>query len=110
MIKYALMLNDTAMILVNLVGTGLNVIYLAIYYFYSSNKNQQVHKPLSCGIGLIAVLFGYAEWEDPSQVEYRYGMIVMGLLIALMAEPLLGIVSFQITNNPTLLVLLCSSY
>lgn len=92
MIKYALMLNDSAMIVVNLAAIVLNLVYLLIYYAYSVNKRAEVHKPISGGIGLVAVLFGYISWEDPAQIEYRYSLIITVLMLGLIGAPLLEVV------------------
>lgn len=92
MTAVTLMLDDSAMIVVNLAAIVLNAVYLVIYYAYSVNKNAEVHKPISGGIGLVAVLFGYISWEDPAVIEYRYSLIITLLMLGLIGAPLLEVV------------------
>jgi len=89
MLKYSAMLEDTAMFVVNLSAIVLNVVYSAFYYAYSEDKSSEVHKPLVYGSALIAVLLGYAGWEDPALIEYRFGFIVTVLMLILMGSPLI---------------------
>lgn len=37
MLRYALMLDDLAMIRINIFGTVTNMAYVAVYYYYSPN-------------------------------------------------------------------------
>jgi len=37
MLRYALMLNDSTMINVNIFGLSTNVIYMIVYYYYAPN-------------------------------------------------------------------------
>ncbi|EFA09565.2 sugar transporter SWEET1 [Tribolium castaneum] len=91
MLKYGLMLGDENMLLVNLFAIVLNVIYCIVYYFYSNDKWKQILKPLSISMAFVAVLWGYCEYESPSVVEFRYGLIVTILMLAVLGSPLLGV-------------------
>ncbi|KAK9693617.1 Sugar efflux transporter for intercellular exchange [Popillia japonica] len=87
-LKYALMLQDKAMFQVNLAAIILNSLYLLCYFIYSRNTWEEIYRPCLRGFGLIAALFTYMAWEDPSKVEYRYGLIVTILMLLLMGAPL----------------------
>ncbi|KAF2883526.1 hypothetical protein ILUMI_22642 [Ignelater luminosus] len=89
MLKYSQMLQDGAMLAVNVAAVILNVLYTAFYYAYSQDKSSEIHKPLTYGFTLIALLLGYVSWEDPTLVEYRFGFIVTVLMLLLMGSPLI---------------------
>ncbi|KAF5307952.1 hypothetical protein FQR65_LT06519 [Abscondita terminalis] len=89
MIKYALLLDDVTMFIVNLAAIILNVLYVAFYFVYSQDRMVEVLKPLSYGVALIACLFGYASWEDANLIEDRYGLIVTILMLVLIGSPLI---------------------
>ncbi|XP_023029089.1 sugar transporter SWEET1 isoform X2 [Leptinotarsa decemlineata] len=91
MLKHAILLNDPAMLQVNVAAIILNIIYTSFYYVYSSEKYQEILKPLAIGVGMVAIFFGYAEIEDPRNLEYRYGLIVTLLMLLLIASPLLDL-------------------
>lgn len=98
MLKYSQMLQDEAMLVVNVAAVILNVIYTAFYYVYSQDKSSEVHKPLTYGFTLAAVLLGYVSWEDPALVEYRFGFIVTVLMLLLMGSPLIELVSYLLIS------------
>ncbi|CAH1156200.1 unnamed protein product [Phaedon cochleariae] len=91
MLKHGLLLNDAAMLQVNIAAILLNIIYTVFYYLYSPEKYKDVLKPLGIGATLIAIFLGYAEWEEPSNLEYRYGLIVTILMLLLLGSPLLDV-------------------
>ncbi|KRT82626.1 hypothetical protein AMK59_4817, partial [Oryctes borbonicus] len=90
-LKYALMLQDKAMFQVNMAAITLNLMYIICYYTYCSNKWEEVYKPALRGIGLVSALSLYIRWEDPSKIEFRYGLIVTILMLLLMGSPLMEI-------------------
>ncbi|XP_044271598.1 sugar transporter SWEET1 [Tribolium madens] len=91
MLKYGLMLQDENMLLVNFFAIVLNVIYCVVYYVYSTDKWRQILKPLSISMAFVAALWGYCEYESPSVVEFRYGLIITILMLAVLGSPLLGV-------------------
>lgn len=99
------MLRDDTMIVVNFVGIALSIIYLMIYYQYSPSKTG-VWAKMGLAGAFSAACVGYTEYEDPSIVEYRYGLIITAFMFWLIASPLFGLVSFY---TRYLLVLLCRS-
>lgn len=92
-LKYGMLLNDTAMLVVNIVAITLNTIYTIFFYQYARDKYEEVLKPLGIGTALIAVFLGYAQIESAQNIEYRYGLILTILMLLLLGAPLLDIVS-----------------
>lgn len=92
MLDYSMMLNDSAMLTVNLAAIILNVFYLLFYLVYSETKSE-VFKGLGYGSILVGVVLGYTQMENPSNLEYRYGLIVTVLMLILIGSPLLEVVS-----------------
>lgn len=90
MLKYSLILNDSAMLVVNLAAIFLNCIYLLFYFFYCT-KRQEVVKTLFIGAIITMVLLGYAQIESEELVEYRFGLIVTILMLTLIGSPLLEV-------------------
>lgn len=102
-LKYALMLQDKAMFQVNLAAIILNSLYLLCYFIYSRNTWEEIYRPCLRGFGLIAALFTYMAWEDPSKVEYRYGLIVTILMLLLMGAPLREVVCKLYNTMPKIM-------
>lgn len=90
-----MILNDTAMVVVNIVAIFLNILYTLFYYKYSENKQDDVFKPLSIGAALVAVFLGYAQFESSQNIEFRYGLILTILMLMLVGSPLLDVVSLH---------------
>lgn len=88
MLQYALILQDYAMINVNFFGLGLNVVYLGIFYFYSSEKSDFILS-LAKAAAFVAVFIGYAQIEQTSKIEFRFGLIVTAFMFLLIASPLI---------------------
>ncbi|KAJ8931702.1 hypothetical protein NQ314_015349 [Rhamnusium bicolor] len=91
MLKHGILLNDAAMLQVNVAAIFLNIIYTVFYYIFSPNKYEDVLKPLGVGSVIVATFLGYAELEDPNNLEYRYGLIVTVLMLLLLGSPLLDV-------------------
>lgn len=98
MLRYALILGDTAMINVNVFGILLNIGYFLFYYSYSSNKTDTLALAGKIVV-LVSVILGYAEIEDPNNLEYRYGIIITILLFILIASPLFGLGEIMRTKS-----------
>lgn len=88
MLQHGMILNDPAMIPVNVSGFTLNFIYFVIYYLYSDDKDS-LHAKLAKGTAVTAILIGYAQFESEKQVEFRFGIIVTVLMLSLIGAPLL---------------------
>lgn len=82
------------MLRVNFFGLVLNILYMTVYYFYTPGKNKTtVWAQIGLGGAFSAVIIGYAEYEDPSLIEFRFGMIMTAFLFALVSSPFLSLVS-----------------
>jgi len=91
MLKYGLILNDAAMIKVNVAGILLNVIYAVFFYTYAVDKYEEVLKPTAFAAGIVAVLLGYVEIESSENIEQRFGLILTLLMLAFLGSPLLSV-------------------
>nr|BAQ02382.1 SWEET sugar transporter [Nilaparvata lugens] len=88
MLQHGMILNDPAMIPVNVAGFTLNFTYFAIYYLYSHERDS-LHGKLAKGVALTAILINYAQLENEKNVEFRFGIIVTVLMLTLIGAPLL---------------------
>ncbi|XP_054287152.1 sugar transporter SWEET1-like [Macrosteles quadrilineatus] len=89
-LKYGLILNDPAMIPVNIFAFALNFGYTICYYVYST-ETSQLFSALGKATALVAVLLGYTQWEAQEHVEFRFGLIVTVLMLGLIGSPLLSL-------------------
>lgn len=89
-LKYGFILRDDTMILVNLVGLALNIIYVMIYFNYTSEK-VKVWAQIGISGAMSAALIAYAQMEDPELVENRFGSIITAFMFYLIASPLFGL-------------------
>lgn len=94
-LQYGFLLNDTAMLVVNIVAIVLNAFYVIFYYKYSGAKYEEVLKPLSIGVGVVAIFLGYAQFENPDHLEFRYGLVLTILMLVLLGSPLLDMVCLR---------------
>ncbi|CAG4906849.1 sugar transporter SWEET1-like [Colias croceus] len=89
-LKYGFILRDDTMIQVNFFGLALNIIYLMIFFNYSTQKGQVWFQIGLSGV-ISAVLVAYAEYEDPNLVANRFGAIITAFMFYLISSPLLGL-------------------
>ncbi|XP_030761751.1 sugar transporter SWEET1 [Sitophilus oryzae] len=90
-LKYGLLLSDSAMITVNVVAIVLNLAYSVFFYLYAEDKVGEFMKPAGIGAALTAVLLGYCEYEHPDYLEFRFGLILTVLMLALLGSPLIDL-------------------
>lgn len=90
MLQHGLILNDPAMIPVNIIGLVLNIIYLSVFYSYTKDKFS-VFRSLGKVIAGVAVLITYAQLESKERIEFNFGIIVTVLLLTLIAAPLFNL-------------------
>uniref|UniRef100_A0A1B6BYL0 Sugar transporter SWEET n=1 Tax=Clastoptera arizonana TaxID=38151 RepID=A0A1B6BYL0_9HEMI len=98
MLQHGMILNDPTMIPVNIFGFGLNLCYLLCYYFYCEEKGP-FFTTLAKAVGFIAIMVGYAKYEKPDLVEFRFGFIVTIIMLALIGFPLLSLGEIIKTKN-----------
>lgn len=82
------------MLRVNFFGLVLNIIYMTIYYHYTPGKNKNtVWGQIGVCGAFSAAVIGYAQYEQPDLIEFRFGMIMTVFLFALVSSPFLSLVS-----------------
>uniref|UniRef100_A0A1B6GRM6 Sugar transporter SWEET1 n=1 Tax=Cuerna arida TaxID=1464854 RepID=A0A1B6GRM6_9HEMI len=89
-LQYGIIINDPAMIPVNIFGFVLNVVYSICFYMYTTEKTEFLSS-LSKVSAVTAVLVGYALWEQQDLVEFRFGLIVTVLMLTLIGAPLFSL-------------------
>ncbi|KXJ81784.1 hypothetical protein RP20_CCG017788 [Aedes albopictus] len=91
-VQFGQMLQDDAMIKVNLIGLGLNVVYVCAFYWYTLGPaKNKVWGQIGLAGAIAAGLLAYVQYEDPKVVEFRFGMILTVILLILVGMPLLGL-------------------
>ncbi|KAK9890812.1 hypothetical protein WA026_012156 [Henosepilachna vigintioctopunctata] len=90
-LKYALILDDDAMLTVNIGVIIINTAYVIVYLYYSEDAWKEVFSHFLRGMALVVVVIGYAYIENQDKLEYRYGFIIMILQILLLASPLIDL-------------------
>ncbi|KAG8262045.1 hypothetical protein J6590_061097 [Homalodisca vitripennis] len=130
-LQYGIIIDDPAMIPVNIFGFVLNVAYSICFYMYTTEKIEFLssvgkvsavttvlvgytlwekqnlveqsrtgrlrsrRSKILSSVGKVsavtAVLVGYALWEKQDLVEFRFGMIVTVLMLALIGAPLFSL-------------------
>ncbi|CAG9764119.1 unnamed protein product [Ceutorhynchus assimilis] len=90
-LQYGLILGDQTMVLVNIVAIFLNAVYTGFYYTKAEDKNGEVLKPMAYAVALVAMLIGYIRLESPNNVEFRFGLVLMILMLTLLGVPLLDL-------------------
>ncbi|GAB1869538.1 Sugar transporter SWEET [Camponotus japonicus] len=102
MLRYALMLNDSTMINVNIFGLSTNVIYMIVYYYYAPNTGEVLTLIYKTTI-FVLIFLVYAQIEHPENVEFRFGLVVTILLFLLIASPLMHLKEIIKTKNSEIL-------
>ncbi|XP_024870353.1 sugar transporter SWEET1 [Temnothorax curvispinosus] len=102
MLRHAWMLGDSNMINANIFGLLTSTIYMIIYYRYAPNTNEVLK--LTYKVTIFVVIFlVYAQIEDPTKVEYRFGIVITVLLLLLIAAPLVHLKKVIQTKNTEIL-------
>lgn len=90
--KYASILNDNNMYNVNLLGMVVNAVYLSGFIYYTpGHLRGSIYTALSKCIGFSVLVLAYASVENKDVIEFRFGMILTGILLFLVGMPLLEI-------------------
>jgi solute carrier family 50 protein (sugar transporter) len=63
-------------------------------------KQRDVQQRVFYATAFVAALIAYCYWEDPEEVEFRYGIIITTLLMLLIASPLMSLVSSVLLSQP----------
>uniref|UniRef100_T1H7H1 Sugar transporter SWEET1 n=1 Tax=Megaselia scalaris TaxID=36166 RepID=T1H7H1_MEGSC len=85
-------LNDHNMYNVNLLGLVVNAVYLSGFLYYTPNNLKgDIYTSIGKCIAFSVVVIAYATIEDKEKIEFRFGMILTGILLFLVGMPLLDI-------------------
>ncbi|XP_015114981.1 sugar transporter SWEET1 [Diachasma alloeum] len=87
MLQYAFIVNDPAMISVNVFGLTTSLLYVLVFYVYSPKKNELVMTIVKT-LGIVGIFLAYAQIENPVTLEFRWGILTTLLLFMLIAAPL----------------------
>ncbi|KAG8037418.1 hypothetical protein G9C98_005628 [Cotesia typhae] len=90
MFQYAFILNDPAMIKVNMFGLTTSILYVTVFYLYAPNKGEMM-KLIGKTLGLASIFLAYAKFESPDLIEFRYGLLTTALLLMLVGTPLMNL-------------------
>ncbi|OXU30780.1 hypothetical protein TSAR_008774 [Trichomalopsis sarcophagae] len=102
MLRYAFVVGDPIMINVNVFGVATNVAYMAVYYLFSPDKLGTLAQ-LAKATAFVAICLGYAQIEKEEHLEFRYGVLTTGLLLALIASPLIHLGEIIRTKSTAIL-------
>ncbi|CAG9783438.1 unnamed protein product [Diatraea saccharalis] len=86
-LKFGYILRDNNIIQVNFAGLALNIVYLLIFFNYTSHK-VKTWAQIGLAGAVSAALIAYANAEDPKLVETRFGTIITAFMFYLIASPL----------------------
>lgn len=91
---FGVILNDTPMIQVSLIGVATNAIYTCFFLWYTNNAKDKklVWTQIVYGAAFVATVFVYACIENPKKLPYRYGILTTAALFYSVGWPLLGLV------------------
>lgn len=88
--KLGTLMGDEAMVKVNVFGFCINVIFTIIHFWYASGPfKMKVWAKIGGAIIFTVTCLAYASFEDPYKIEFRFGILITGLLTALVGMPLL---------------------
>ncbi|XP_043263428.1 sugar transporter SWEET1-like [Colletes gigas] len=102
MLQYAFILKDPTMINVNVFGLLTNAMYMAAYYYFTPNTKDTLAL-IGKVTAFVVVFLAYAQVENSEKIEFRFGLIVTGLLLSLIASPLVHLGDVVKTKNTDIL-------
>lgn len=77
---------------VNVLGLVVNTIYLLGFIYYTPEKLRgSIYTTLAKSAGFAVLVLAYASIENKDVIEFRFGMIITGILLLLVGLPLLEI-------------------
>jgi len=89
-LKLGALMGDMPMIRVNIIGFAINVVFTLVFYWYATPafKTKIWGKIGVAGLFTTACLV-YSSFEDPEKIEFRFGMLITGILVYLIGMPML---------------------
>ncbi|XP_014087625.2 sugar transporter SWEET1 [Bactrocera oleae] len=89
-LKMGTLMGDSATIMVNILGFAINVVFLTAFYWYSSNElKMKIWSKIGIAGAFTVACLAYAAFEDPKKIEFRFGLLITGILVFLVGSPLL---------------------
>ncbi|XP_053950465.1 sugar transporter SWEET1 isoform X1 [Anastrepha ludens] len=89
-LKMGVLMGDPATIQVNILGFAINVVFLTAFYWYASNEfKMKIWAKIGFAGAFTVACLAYATFEDPKKIEFRFGMLITGILLFLVGSPLL---------------------
>lgn len=68
------------------------MIFTVFYYYYTSNAGKgAVWGKIGIGGAVVAAVIAYAKWENPANLEFRFGLLMTVFLFAMVGAPLLDL-------------------
>ncbi|XP_004535018.1 sugar transporter SWEET1 [Ceratitis capitata] len=91
-LKMGTLMGDSATILVNIVGFAISVVFLSAFYWFASNDfKMKIWSKIGIAGAFTVACLTYAAYEDPHKIEFRFGMLITGILVFLVGSPLLSL-------------------
>lgn len=91
-LKLGTIMGDQAMIKVNVIGFGINVVFMVAFYWFASGPFKT---KIWSKIGLTAIFLmtclAYSNFEAADKIEFRFGMLITAILVYLVGSPLLNL-------------------
>lgn len=85
-------MGDQAMIKVNVIGFAINVVFMVIFYWYASGAfKTKIWAKMGIASLFTMACLAYSNFEDPAKIEFRFGMLITGILVILVGMPLLSL-------------------
>jgi len=87
-LRYGMLLGDTAMTIVNVVGVLLQLFYTGLFYLYASQR-AQFQKQIVIVFSIIASTMIYVQWEmDIETAKFRLGLLCCATTLVFCSAPL----------------------
>ena len=91
-LQYGVIVRDSAITNVSFVGFCLSFLYSLFYVFYTSKAGKPATwKKIYIGAAITAACIAYAKYEDPANLEFRFGLIITVIMFAMVGAPLLDL-------------------
>lgn len=86
------LMGDQAMIKVNIIGFAINVVFMVVFYWYATGPfKSKIWSKMGVATTFTMACLAYSNFEDPAKIEFRFGMVITGILVILVGMPLLSL-------------------
>ena len=91
--RYGMLLKDTAMTVVNIIGLVFQATYTVLFFYYATNK-AQFRKQMVMIVSLISATWLYVHYEPAAETsQFRLGLLCCSTTLIFCAAPLSSLVS-----------------